>query len=168
MGLCAGALIYKMEPETEQNSHHGLRCITRGERNQRPYWRVAVRRRGVLYQKRFLDHLYPSREQALLAAQQWRDQIQAEHPVFDKLHLSQTLRVNNTSGYPGVFLRTITRVRNGKVQNYRLWQAQTPEGVKPFKSKSFSILKYGDAEAYALALAARHEFEAALQRDLIP
>jgi len=142
-----------------------LRCITRAVRNQRLYWRVGVRRRGVVYQKRFPDDRYPSSEQALSAAQQWRDQIQSEHPAYGKLHLSQTLRVNNTSGHPGVFLRKVTRVRNGKVQHYRFWQAQTPDGVKPFKSKSFSILKYGDEHAYAQAVAARKEFEAALLQD---
>jgi len=52
--------------------------------------------------------------------------------------------------------------------HYRFWQAQTPDGVKPFKSKSFSLLKYGDMHAYALAVAARKKFEAALLQDLIP
>lgn len=140
------------------------RCIWRFIRNSKPYWRVCIMRKGKCFQKAFPDHLHDGNEGALQAALQWRDQIFEAHPASGKLFQATQVRKNNTSGRPGVFLRKIQRVRRGKIQHYQLWQAQTPEGMKPFKSRSFSIQKYGFERAYAQAVAAREVFEAELAK----
>jgi len=46
---------------------------------------------------------------------------------------------------------------------YTHWQAQTPQGVKPFRSRSFSVDRYGFDGAYALAVQARAEFVAQVE-----
>ncbi|MDR3413745.1 MAG: AP2 domain-containing protein [Formivibrio sp.] len=119
-------------------------------------------RNGKSFQKYFYDHLHGGTEAALSAALQWRDEVFKAHPVNTKLQQATHVRKNNTSGRPGVFLRKIQRTRKGKVQHYQVWQAQVPEGVTPYRSKSFSIQKYGAEQAFKLAVAAREAFEAAL------
>ena len=46
---------------------------------------------------------------------------------------------------------------------YTHWQAQTPHGVKPFRSRSFSVDRYGFDGAYELAAQARAEFVAEVE-----
>ena len=59
---------------------------------------------------------------------------------------------------PGVYLmRQIIR-RGDWSGEYTHRQAQTPQGVKPFRSRSFSVERYGFDEAFALAVKARAEF----------
>ncbi|MDR3413619.1 MAG: AP2 domain-containing protein [Formivibrio sp.] len=145
--------------QLEQQKH---RCIGRYFRDGKPYWRVCIMRQGKFYQKTFSDRLHDGNEAALHAALQWRDHIFEAYPANGKLFQATHVRKNNTSGRPGVFLRKVERVRRGKALRYQIWQAQTPEGMKPFKSRSFSIQKYGAEQAFKLAVAAREVFEAKL------
>ena len=46
---------------------------------------------------------------------------------------------------------------------YVFWQAQTPQGAKPFRSRSFSVDRYGFDEAFARAVQARLEFVAMVE-----
>ncbi len=75
-----------------------------------------------------------------------------------KQAFSQHLRPDNTSGCPGVYLRRQFVKRGDWQGEYACWQAHTPQGVKPFRSRSFSVNRYGFDEAYALAVQARAEF----------
>ena len=62
----------------------------------------------------------------------------------------------NTSGAPGVyFMRSVV-----KGTAYFFWQARAPDLGKRCKTRSFSISKYGNDLAYALAVKARAEFVA--------
>jgi len=115
------------------------------------------------FQKFFADHLHGGRAATLAVAQAWRDQIMLAHPRFSKAALSTLLRKHNTSGIPGVYRKVQRKSgKQGKVSTHVIWQAQTPLCVIPFKSKSFSVAKFGEAEAFQLAVAARKTFEADL------
>jgi hypothetical protein len=46
---------------------------------------------------------------------------------------------------------------------YAHWQAQTPQGVKPSRARSFSVDRYGFDAAYELAVQARAEFVAEVE-----
>ena len=73
-------------------------------------------------------------------------------------------RSNNSSGCPGVYLRRQKWCNAaGHEVEYLFWQAQTPEGVKPFRSKSFSVTRFGFDAAFDLAVEAREAFVQELQ-----
>jgi hypothetical protein len=77
-----------------------------------------------------------------------------------KQAFSQRLRSDNTSGCAGVYLKRQI-VKHGDWRGeYAFWQAHTPQGVKPFRSRSFSVDRNGFDGAYALAVKARAEFVA--------
>lgn len=76
-----------------------------------------------------------------------------------KQEFSQRVRPDNTSGCPGVYLKRQI-VRGGE---YVCWQAQTPQGIRPFRSRSFSVDRHGFDVAYELAVKARAEFVAEVE-----
>ena len=59
-------------------------------------------------------------------------------------------------------MKTIKKDKSGQTRVYMAWEARTPTGIKPAKKKSFSVLRYGDDKAYALAIEARKKFVAQL------
>lgn len=109
-------------------------------------WRLSMKRRGTWIDCKFKITEYGDMEQALQAAIAFRDQVNQEYAPFTKQEFCATLRSNNTSGVPGVFV-----TRDG------YWKAmrQFPDGS--IKSRQFAISKYGAEDAYRRAVAARHE-----------
>ena len=85
----------------------------------------------------------------------------ARHPRVTKGALAVLLRKHNTSGVPGVCrIKQYFKTVSGGLQPYFIWQAQSLRGIKPFRTRSFSVQKHGEAEAKRLAIAARKAFEA--------
>ncbi|WP_189459173.1 hypothetical protein [Jeongeupia chitinilytica] len=141
------------------NPPSALHLITALERDGKPFWRVQLKRQCKTHQKRFYHHLHGGEAQALVSAQQWRDQILAEHPPYSKLDHARKHRINNSSGRTGVYLQAMKRVRNGRLVTHPIWQARTPEGISPMRTRNFSVRKYGNELAFRLAVAAREGFE---------
>ena len=77
-----------------------------------------------------------------------------------KRAFSQRIRLDNTSGCPGVYLMRQVVTRGDWSGEHVFWQARTPQGVRPFRSRSFSVDRYGFDGAYALAVEARAQFVA--------
>jgi len=75
-----------------------------------------------------------------------------------KQAFSQRIRPDNTSGRAGVYLKRQVVTRGDWRGEYAFWQAHTPQGVKPGRSRSFSVDRYGFDGAYALAVQARAQF----------
>lgn len=149
-------MAYRKQPD----ELYGIRPLT----GTSPGWRVALVRRGEEHMRSFSAARYGSLDLALVAAKAWRDRVAHEVRPLTKAEYSQLLRSNNSSGYPGVYLRC-QRKRNaaGEEVEYLFWQAQTPEGVKPFRSKSFSVSRFGFDAAFERAIEARKDFVAGLQ-----
>lgn len=82
------------------------------------------------------------------------------HKPLTKQEFTQQVRPDNTSGFPGVYLKRIVVRRGDWSGEYAFWQAQTPAGVKPSRSRSFSVDRWGFDEAFALAVKARAAFVA--------
>ncbi len=80
-----------------------------------------------------------------------------------KRQFSQRVRPDNTSGCPGVYLKRQIVRRSDWRGEYAFWQAQTPQGVRPFRSRSFSVERYGFDTAYELAVRARAQFVAEVE-----
>lgn len=121
------------------------------------YWAVHFRRRGALCYKRFYDQKHGGEKNALAVAIAWRDQQLAQTDIFTWREFHEQKRSNNTSGVPGVhFLRTTTQP-NG------IWQAKIKPTNGKMMTKTFSVLKFGNEEAFARAVTARREMLARLE-----
>jgi AP2 domain len=123
------------------------------------YYLVAFTRRLIYYNKTFAPATHGGKRVALAAAKQWRDQMLAGLPPITKQEYARQLRSSNTSGVAGVMRLNLRQESSrGNWRSYPTWVAVTPKGVSPRKSKSFSILRYGEQRAFELACAAREHF----------
>ncbi|ATQ74202.1 hypothetical protein CR152_06585 [Massilia violaceinigra] len=117
-------------------------------------WRVSIERGGVKYRKTFSDSVYGTADDALSAAKAWRDRVFLDNPTLPTGEVAARINTVNTSGVAGVFLSR----PSGKTK-YSSWVARSPKnkGVST-RSKRYSIEKYGNNGAFALAVEARAAF----------
>jgi hypothetical protein len=112
-------------------------------------WTFEFTRRGTLYTKHFFDGSHGGSKKALSAAIAWRDKKLAEIDILTIREFCQQKRSNNTSGVPGVhFLRSAR-------QPLGLWQAKVTLRGGRKVHRSFSVLRFGEREAFRRAVAAR-------------
>ena len=115
-------------------------------------WQVRLQRRGIKYAKFFADAPLGGAEQSLQTAQAWRNNL------LDRLENEDRARIcersaRNSSGVVGV--SKVSVLTNGV--RYTFWQATwSPEPGKR-RCVKFSIKRYGDTEAFELAVIARTE-----------
>jgi len=114
-------------------------------------WRVRFSRRGKMYSKSFYDLACGGTKEAKTLAIAWRDAQLAELNALTLLDLHQQKRSNNVSGVPGVHFHKTPR------QPLGFWQAKVRFHDGKSMAKSFSVLKFGNREAFRLAVAARSE-----------
>lgn len=126
-------------------------------------YRVSLTRAGTTVAAMFRARDYGSAKAALRAARAWRKRITSELMPETKQEYSLRLRPDNTSGCAGVYLKRQIVRRGDWRGEYLHWQAQAPQGLESFKSRSFSVARYGFDQAYALAVAARAEFVAQIE-----
>lgn len=114
-------------------------------------WRVHFRRHGESYSKTFYDLTCGGSKAAKAAAIAWRDEQLAAIKALTLIEFHQQKRSNNLSGVSGVHFHKTPRQALG------FWQAtiKTKDGKRV--AKSFSVRKYGEREAFRLAVAARSE-----------
>jgi hypothetical protein len=120
-------------------------------------WRVRFSRRGKMYSKSFYDLTCGGSKEAKAAAIAWRDAQLAELDVLTVREFHQQKRSNNVSGVPGVHFHKTA------AQPLGFWQATIRFHDGKRLAKSFSVLKFGDREAYRLAVAARAELLAKVE-----
>ena len=114
-------------------------------------WRVRFSRRGVMYAKTFYDRACGGSKEAKAQAIAWRDAQLAELQALTLVEFHKHQRSNNVSGVPGVHFHKTPR------QPLGFWQAKIRFHDGTSVTKSFSVLKFGDKDAYRLAVAARSE-----------
>jgi hypothetical protein len=121
------------------------------------YWRVSISRQSVRHRKSFSDSTYGGAAAALLAAKAWRDQMFSTLPMVSKAQRVAHVNSTNTSGIAGV--GRVSDLRNGVMSS--IWVAHCPK-VKGQRrrSRTFSIAKYSEEQAFALAVQARAAFVA--------
>ncbi len=126
-------------------------------------YRVSFTRHGKNVAKLFRARDYRAARSALKAARVWRDSMTRTLTPETKQEFSQRVRPDNTSGCSGVYLKRQVLRRGAWSGEYAHWQALTPQGVKPMRSRSFSVDRYGFDGAYELAVQARAEFVAEVE-----
>jgi len=127
-------------------------AISRHER--RPgisYWLVMFTRHGKPHYKAFYDLRRGGAENALAAAIAWRDDQLAAISTLTKRAFCQIKRTSNRSGVPGVHLIWPKNQPQGS------WAARIklPDGRE--RTRTFSVKKYGEAQAFELAVEARSQ-----------
>lgn len=114
-----------------------------------PYWLVSFSRAGVMHVRRFYGPKHGGMDAARTAALAWRDQMLATVPPMGKLAFCQIPRSNSPNDIPGVVRSAPKRQAEG------IWQARLKLAGQRARVASFSVAKYGEAEAYRLAVEAR-------------
>jgi hypothetical protein len=116
------------------------------------YWIVTIRRRAERFERCFYDQSLGGSRKALVAAIAWSDQRLSKQLAFTMREFHELKRANNTIGVPGVFfLQPSASRRDGG------WAAYVRFSNGKGKSRTFSIRKYGEPDAFARAVAARDE-----------
>ncbi len=122
-------------------------------------WQVRLQWKGVRFGRFFSDSAWGGREAALSCAERYRDRLLARlerrrlrASSSPRSHLAPAAR--NRSGVVGV-ARIVQRSASGT--EYHFWQASwvTPDGVR--KTVRYSVLKFGEEAALALAIEARRK-----------
>lgn len=131
--------------------------IRRGQtRVNARYWVVHIKRNGTPYSKRFYDGKCGGESQAKAQARAWLREIMTRTKAFTNLDFHRQKRSNNTSGVPGVHFLTT------QAQPLGVWQARIKIVGTPARHRTFSVKKYGERQAYRLALKARQEMLASI------
>ena len=125
---------------------------------------VRVMRKGRRVAKFFADHDHGGKRNALSAARNHRDQLEAKLRGYSAGQRAQLQRSNNTSGVTGVRKAYETDYRWESEPTYGFWVAQwtLPHGKR--RTRRFSIDKYGEDKAYRLAVQARKRGVASMGR----
>jgi hypothetical protein len=130
-------------------------------------WYVRVVFRGQIHSRFFSDAIYHGKRKALQTARAWRDE---QERVLGKPRTERSvagLSPRNRTGVIGVRRTTKARTRDGrKVSPVYEVTWRLPSG--PLRRTTFSIRKYGQAEAFRLACALRKEKERAMYGAELP
>ncbi|MCZ8254502.1 MAG: hypothetical protein O9327_02320 [Polaromonas sp.] len=139
-------------PQTSDNDY----ALTAGETSKgTPYWSVGFTRAGVPYEKRFYGPKHGGLDAAKQAATAWRDHMLATVPALSKLEFCQIARSNSPAEIPGVVRSAPKRQPDG------IWQARLKIAGQRAQVESFSVRRYGEDQAYELAVQARKRMLAA-------
>lgn len=139
---------------------HDRRYIHRAGPDEGTGWNVSIRRGRQVFRKRFSDSKHGGEDGALAAAKAWRDEINRLHPMMTKQQLAAS-RKPSASGRQGVYRSAIRqRRKDGSFSLGYFWDAAPPNWHPLLRHRRFSVAKYGEDEAFRLAVAAREAFEA--------
>ncbi len=119
-------------------------------------WEVRIQRRGKRVEKFFADNLLHGKRGALQAAKEFRDQMELEMRPYSVKELAKSPSVRNRSGVVGVRRSVQKDVRGDYEFTYFFWVAQWIDGKGRRRTRSFSVDRYGEDEAFRLALQARN------------
>ena len=129
-------------------------------------WEVRIQRKGRRVEKFFADNAYGGKRGALQVAKRFRDEMEIQMRPYTVKELAQHPSRRNRSGIVGVRLSKHVDVRGSYEYTYWFWVAQWTDGKGRRRTRSFSVHRYGDEDAYRLALAARNRGVALAKRSL--
>ena len=118
-------------------------------------WEVRMQRRGKKFGKFFADGQFGGRRASLNAAKAYRDSLESRLAGYSVKELARRPSARNTSGIVGVRRAVQVEENEDYVYTYAFWIAQWIDGKGKRKTRSFSIEKYGEEDAFQRAVAAR-------------
>ena len=118
-------------------------------------WEVRIRRRHVKDETFFSDREHGGKTKAFAAARKYRDKIARDIPPFSRREIAQIISKRNTSGIVGVRLAEKRTGHKPDCGPYLFWVANWSPAPHKRKTCAFSVDKYGDDEAFKLAVKAR-------------
>lgn len=130
---------------------YGIYRLDSSEKNMHG-WLVQITRSGSHQRKYFSDLSWGGKQNALLEARQFRDVLLRRSRLMSKVEYVSILRKSNRSGIAGV-CRAIGETRTGAKVAY--WIAFWPKEGGLRGSAKFSVSKYGEENAFRLAVEAR-------------
>lgn len=126
--------------------------ICRYEHHHFAGWRVCVMRRGVRHVRYVVDKDHGGRSGALAVARRIRRELIEDLPPEVRI---KSIYALNRTGIVGVtFSREKSRAGTGVSRYSAVWPRVHGHGVH---KRSFSVTKWGKAEAFRRAVAAREE-----------
>lgn len=120
-------------------------------------WMVRLQNRGQQSVKFFNDQTFGGNRQAMIAAKQFRDELEKNSRAYTVKELAQRPSVRNSSGTVGVRKHQQIDQRGDTPYVYDYWVAQWIDGLGHRKTRMFSVRKYGNREAKRLAMSARRQ-----------
>jgi AP2 domain len=129
----------------------GIARIDQREKHNHGFF-VRLQRKGIVHSAFFADKSYGGRRRAFRAAQKHFRGLEKKYQPMTRKRWAQLLRRRGRSGIIGV-RRTIIR-RRGK-QGRVCWQANWSPRPHVVRRKSFSVRKFGERKARALAILTR-------------
>ena len=140
--------------------HHILRVDYDKNKRNDHYWRAQVSCNGQMTIRCFSDSVQGGKRKALQAAIAWRDalleQIKDERAA-QFIQLRTVLRRDNSSGIVGVARYIAREVKGDRVLSSVSWHAFWADKDGKRQCRKFSVKKYGEKRAKALASIARAE-----------
>ena len=119
-------------------------------------WWVRMKRGSETFSRMFSDGKYGGKDKALAAAMRYRDELEKKYGVADYTGFRTDKTARNKSGVIGVHKDTKRKTKaNGRIYSYEFWIASWVDEKGKHHVRSFSISKYGEAEALRLALKER-------------
>lgn len=131
--------------------NYGITRIDQPEKKNHGYY-VRITHRGKSHQKYFPDKASGGKTKALRAAKEHRDKLLSKMPKYKQDAAAKKKRRIKQSGLTGV-THVISRSSKGKTYEY--WQAAWLDQEGKRKTAKFSVSRYGDEKALALAKKAR-------------
>lgn len=125
-------------------------------------WNVTIQRNKKRHIRTFAFDIYGGRKEALQLARAWRDEVVRTHLPEPQAQRIRRLRKDNTSGVAGV---RKTFKPDGQPWN---WMAVTNASEGGLQQQFFSIRRYGDELARAMAIAAREQQLAKIKGYALP
>lgn len=140
------------------------RNITRIETASSCGWEVRMQRHRKKVSRYFADAIYGGKLAALREAKVFRDELEATQEKMTVAEKSQSVSQRNRSGIVGVRYHQQKDRRGDYEYFYGVWIAQWTDGHGRRRTRSFSVEKYGNEEAYRLACEAREAGVASAKR----
>lgn len=131
--------------------NYGITRIDQPEKKNHGYY-VRITHRGKSHQKYFPDKASGGKTKALKAAKEHRDKLLAKMPKYKQEAAARKKRRIKQSGVVGV---THVVSKSPKEKTYEYWQAAWVDGDNKRKTAKFSIKRYGNDKALAMAKKAR-------------
>lgn len=120
-------------------------------------WQVRFQRRGVKTDKFFSDIGYGGKRAALQAAKELRDSLEASTAKLTVAEKSTEPSIRNRSGIVGVRMHQQKDRRGDTEYQYWYWIAQWTDGRGRRRTRSFSVHRHGEEEAFQMAVKARKQ-----------